>query len=316
MHSNSLTERGTTTALLDYCDGLNAMGFETSISWQVDHVTNSSLFTKEIEARYPVEPYRNFSEVRKRSKFFDAAYFLKGGENDGKMLDVEKNLVHVVFQNFEPHGSHYVYVSKWLADSVKSKNLNHHRDFNFQYIPHIVELPPSTENIRQRLGIPDSAIVGIRIGGYDTFDIKFSQRLVKTLLVLKPQMYFIFVNTKRFTNHPHAIFVDQIFGKQEKSNFLASADFFLHARRQGESFGISIVEAMACRVPVFAWEGGLDRNHVELLSPDSLYKNFLDLITKISNIGDYPDIHRNLLVSQRYLSGPVMQKFLKVFELL
>jgi hypothetical protein len=316
MHANSITERGTTTALLDYCDGLQAMGFETTISWQVNHSTNSPLFTKHIESNYNANPYLKFSELYNKSKYFDCAYFLKGGEDDGKLLNTDKNLVHVVFQNFEPHGSHYVYVSKWLADSVKSNGAHtQDREFNFEYIPHIVELPSSNENMRDRLGIPPDAVVGIRIGGYDTFDIKFSQRVVKTLLVLNSQIYFIFVNTRKFTDHPRAIFVDQIFGKQQKSNFLETADFFIHARSQGESFGISIVEAMACGVPVFAWEGGLDRNHVALLSPNSLYKNFLDLLFKISNLNGYTDIERNIVEAQEYLSGPVMRKFIKVFEL-
>ena len=115
MHANSITERGTTAALLDYADGLRNHGHEPVISWQNGHITNNPKFITLIEENFRTLPYDEFSHLKIKSSDFDAAYFIKGGEYDGKLLDLEKNLVHVVFQNYDPHGSKYFYVSKWLA---------------------------------------------------------------------------------------------------------------------------------------------------------------------------------------------------------
>jgi glycosyltransferase involved in cell wall biosynthesis len=100
---------------------------------------------------------------------------------------------------------------------------------------------------------------------------------------------------------------------QEKSNFLNSADYFLHARRRGESFGMAILESIACGLPTFAWSGGKDQHHTFLLGKDSLYDSQEDLLMKISNLANYKDISRNSDKSKEFLPGPVISKFIAVF---
>jgi glycosyltransferase involved in cell wall biosynthesis len=178
------------------------------------------------------------------------------------------------------------------------------------FLPHIVDLPKPRKNVRKEFGIPNSALLGIRIGGFDTFDIKFVHHALNFLLRTKKDAYFIFVNTQVFVRHPRAIFVDAIIDKQTKSDYLSSADFFLHARGGGESFGIAIVEAMSLGLPVFAWRGGTDLNHTHLLGKNSLYANSLDLVHKILNVRQYPDASRNYNKSLNYKPDPVIHKLL------
>ena len=99
MHSNSISERGTTTALIDYAEGLREFGISPIISWDKEHITNNPGFVRLIHANFQTIPYLDFDEIKQKSSTFDAAYFIKGGEYDGKILDIEKNLIHVVFQN-------------------------------------------------------------------------------------------------------------------------------------------------------------------------------------------------------------------------
>lgn len=312
MHSNSITERGTTSALVDYATGLREFGLNPVISWDEKHVTNNPGFVRLIRESFQTAPYVDFDEMTQQSSRFDAAYFIKGGEYDGRILDIEKNLIHVVFQNYDPHGSDYFYVSKWLSEYVaqKFKVSMEHRPL--PYLPHIVDLPEQKKSIRREYGIPSSALLGIRIGGYDTFDIKFVHRVVKFLLQTNKQLYFIFVNTREFVQHPRAIFVEAIIDKQTKSDYLQSADFFLHARGGGESFGIAIVEAMSLGVPVLAWRGGEDLNHIELLGNHSLYNNAIDLYNKIQDIRHYEDKSRNFDVAMSFKPEPVIEKMLKI----
>ena len=311
MHCNSITERGTTTAIMDYADGLREFGINPVISWQKDHITNNPGFVRLINDNFQTLPYLDFDEIKQKSSTFDASYFIKGGEYDGKILDIEKNLIHVVFQNFEPHGSDYFYVSKWLAEFVEKKYHVPAENLPLPFLPHIVDLPNQKRNIREEFGIPGSALLGIRIGGFNTFDIKFVHRVVKFLLQVNRDLYFIFVNTQAFIQHPRAFFVDPITDKQSKSDYLQSADFFLHARSGGESFGIAIVEAMSLGLPVLAYRGGLDLNHVELLGENALYSNTFDLAQKIQSIREYADVSRNYEISLEYKPEPVIEKFLR-----
>jgi hypothetical protein len=122
MHANSITERGTTSALIDYATGLREFGFKPVISWEERHPTNNPSFMKHIQDNFETHLYQDFNEIKSNSSIYDAGYFIKGGEYDGKILDLEANLVHAVFQNYEPHGSRYFYVSEWLAEFVEKNS--------------------------------------------------------------------------------------------------------------------------------------------------------------------------------------------------
>ena len=295
---------------MDYAEGLREFGLNPVISWERKHKTNNPKFVKLVEENFQTIQYQDFHEIKKLS-MFDAAYFIKGGEYDGKILDIEKNLVHVVFQNYDPHGSNYFYVSKWLAEFAGKKFHVSSENLPLPFLPHIVNLPKPKKNMRREFGIPDSALLGIRIGGYETFDIKFVHFAVKFLLHTNRNLYFIFVNTRQFIRHPRAFFVETISDKQCKSDYLSSADFFLHARGGGESFGIAIVEAMSVGLPVLAWHGGSDLNHTELLGNNSLYNNALDLILRIQSIREYSDVSLNYHHALEYKPEPVIEKFMK-----
>ena len=268
---------------------------------------------EKISLSYPLLPYAEFSEFAKSChRNFDFSYYLKSGENDKKLIDGMTNYVHVVFQNYDPHGDKYAFVSKWLAEEMQSKHplapANH-----FEWVPHIVNMPHPRVNLRSQLGIPDTAICGIRIGGQDSFDISFVKKLIAKLASQR-NYYFIFVNTEKFIDSPHVIFLETIFDKQLKSDLLSSADYFLHARAMGESFGISIVEAMQIGLPVFAWEGGVDKNHLRLLPKEMLYSGKRDLWAKIVNCRSF-STDANKIASEEFRPNNVMEKFLNVFPI-
>lgn len=42
--------------------------------------------------------------------------FEKQGDNDGLLIPGCKNVVHAVFQYFDPHGDVYAYISEWLSN--------------------------------------------------------------------------------------------------------------------------------------------------------------------------------------------------------
>ena len=84
---------------------------------------------------------------------------------------------------------------------AEEMRIRHSQEANneFKWVPHIVDMPAPRQSLRESLGIPSSAICGIRIGGQDSFDIKFVIDLV-VKLAKETKYYFIFVNTPKSTN--------------------------------------------------------------------------------------------------------------------
>jgi len=93
-----------------------------------------------------------------------------------------------------------------------------------------------------------------------------------------------------------------LISRAQISSYLRSLDFFLHARARGETFGLSLMEAMKCKIPAFSYSGGVYRNHSYILSrsPCSLFKNADELKGKVNQVKYYGDIERNHLLANQF----------------
>ena len=301
-HDNSLSERGTSVALFDYARyNQEILGNESLITFNHNNLSNNQNVIDKFKDNFNTVSYHNFSEVEQLvdKNSIDAAYFIKSGHNDGRIVNNAKNLIHAVFSEYDPHGDRYAYVSEWLS------NVNSH----YPFVPHMVSLPTPTKNLRESWGISEHSIIVGRYGGQDTFDIHWVKDELLKFIHYNPNYFFVFVNTRRFTRHPNFVFLDTIINTQEKSNYLNSIDVFLHARLQGESFGLSIVEALYRNKPVLSWNGGTDKHHMYLLkNSDGLYSDSLELKEKLLN---YKDI--KVPSVEQFSPIPVMKKFKEVF---
>lgn len=285
LHDNQLCERGTTTSMLDYARALRNKDHEVEISYWQQALGNVPTVIARVSKEFPVFSHAEQFDISKEAKDFDAAYFIKAGNDDGLIVPGIHNLVHAVFQEYEPHGSRYTYISKWLADSMRDKMRRRVGESDvapstgeaaersgclnardFQYLDLIVDVAIPQNGMRSQLGIPAEAFVILRFGGQDTFDIHWVQETVVLLLDQNPNWYFVGLNTQRFTNHARALFIPMVMDPVEKASIIACADVFLTARGHGEAFGVAIAEALQLGIPVLAWEGGVDRNHTHMLS--------------------------------------------------
>jgi hypothetical protein len=312
--------RGTTASTYEYASYLGNLGHSVCFSFDKSRSENSEAAINFLKKDFKLIPYIDFHDfARKNGNKFDYVYYPKAGDNDGKLFPDTRNYIHAVFQWHEPHGEKYAYISKWLAESMYNKFSDLYSASSldikkmFEYIPHIVDMPSYSSNIRKKYGIPESAFLGCRLGGYDTFDLDFVHWSIE-YLASKFGYYFIFVNTKKFSNSKNIIFINSIYDKQLKADILGMSDYFIHARREGESFGVAIVEALQMNLPVLTWQGGSDRNHIYLVDKAFQYKNRFDLVQKIRRI-------RNLAAKQEVNCGKefrpeiVMKKFLEVFPI-
>jgi len=230
----------------------------------------------------------------------------KGGLDDGKTTDYCKTGVHAVFQDYEPHGDVYAYISEWLSETMTNGKA--------PYVPYMLNMPPANRDMRKNLGIPEHAIVIGRHGGKEQFNLPVAPTIERAALNNK-FLYFIFLNTDRFCMPlPNIIHLDPIYDLQEKSNFIGMCDAMIHARAMGESFGLAIAEFLYHDKPVIAWPGGGDQNHVKMLGEEGLwYNNSEELYQHLINTKHENHNGKYSARVEKYTPENVMNKFKEVF---
>jgi len=274
-HDNSLSERGTTVAVYDYAYYNKVLlGNKSIILHEKNNSNNNENVIQKFKKEFNVYDYESWNEVDEVLKDNNSSllYLIKYGFNDNKLSKICKNVVHCVFDCAQPHGDIYSSISDWV------KNNNN----KYPVVPHMINLPNTKENIRIQLNIPEEATVFGRYGGYEQFDIQYVKETVIEIANENPDYYFIFVNTRPFSNNiKNIIYLDKIIDLEEKVKFINSCDAMIWGRSDGETFGSAIAEFSTQNKPIIACKyydksatGVFDVSHVHLLGNKALwYKN-------------------------------------------
>ncbi|MEM9631040.1 MAG: hypothetical protein AAGA50_06930 [Pseudomonadota bacterium] len=306
--AGAINERGMSVALYDYALGAqNILGHEAFVFYS-EKGSNPAVVEKfrkslslvplplDRDARTVSEPYN-----------LDFCYFIRDGRKRSLDITAHRSGVHAVFRHFEPHGDVYAYVSDWLAEWMTGGRA--------PAVPHIVELPDAVGDLREELAIPQDAFVVGRYGGFDQFNVPFAHKAVSEALERRSNLYFLFVNTEQFVEHPRALFLPPVVQPEEKVRFIASCDAGLNAKKIGESFGLAIAEFLMFGKPVFSWAGGMDQNHVCMSpKPDWVYRTHKDLLHLLTNYrpsASDADLARASV--ECYRPAAVMKRFDEVF---
>ena len=164
---------------------------------------------------------------------------------------------------------------------VLGKDLNKRFRKRIPVLPYIVEERFFNGNFRNELKIPKNAFIYGRHGGFLTFDINFVHECIKEILNAREDLYFIFLNTKRFYEHKNIIFLERNTNIEFKSKFISTCDAMIHAREDGETFGLSVAEFSSANKPIITFANSIDKEHLRILGKKGiLYKDKYEL-TKI-----------------------------------
>ena len=239
-------ERGASVATYDYAVGNEAILGNTSL---VAYDTTS--------------PFNNPDAIR---RFYGRFQIVPYAGKESFSIEVEKLKVDAAYQ---------------LVSGRRNKRALPMTAGRFPSVPHIVDMPFPNEDLRNSLGIPKSAVVVGRYGGYDQFDIEFVKRVISEVVDIRRDIFFIFMNTEPFKHNSAAGRIKFLPGSVEplaKANFIGACDYMIHARLMGETFGLAIAEFLFQDREVIAWRGGPDQNHVNLLGETRfLYRDSTDL---------------------------------------
>lgn len=280
-HSNQLGHRGTEVALFDYAFyNKTILGNESFITYNRHSINNNAEVISKFEKYFTVMPYEKFSDVDDNllKMNIDLLYAIKSGGIDEAISKNVPTMVHAVFP-VSPrhiHGSAYAFLSSWLS-KICSNNL-------VPYVPPIITLPNDDTDLRVFLGIDKDSIVFGCYGGENSFDIEFAKMAVADVANKRDDIYFIFMNIKKFISHPRVIFLPGSSNPLQKVKFINSCNAMLHARLLGESFGLACGEFSIRNKPILTFSGSRDTNHIEILGNKAiLYSNYFDLIKILTN---------------------------------
>ena len=212
-------------------------------------------------------------------------------------------LVHATFRWCPAHGDRFIHTSEWLA-----------RPTGNQYVPLIVDLPQVEGDMREELGIPQEARVFGRYGGATTFSIPFVHDTIHEIVHHNKDIYFLFMNTNTFMpKHPQVIHLPGSSDNEVKSRFINTADAMLHARLDGETFGLAVAEFSIHNKPVITYAHPPCKAHIEQLGRDALlYEQASDLYRLLENFRPCDDKNWDHY-SEQFSPQPVMEAFNEKF---
>jgi glycosyltransferase involved in cell wall biosynthesis len=315
-HDNQLNLRGTTVSVTDYARyNQEILGNESVISYVASPYPNGygeshPTAIESISKEFNVIGHTGVDDLQRiidREKI-DFAYFLRSGNIDFLPNNCSTG-VHSVFQNYQPHGDKYAYVSEWLASTMAQRNGLP----SLSWVPHIVNLPKPNRNYREELGIRQDQFVFGRHGGRDTFDLHFVKKAIANLISTTDKFVFLFFGTDPWIDHPNVKFFNEIHNLQDKANIINTWDAMIHARSHGESFGLAFTEALSLNKPVLSWEGGSDLHHTKVLENSGLLYNENTILDKLTNIQELANSEDWTKRVEQFKPEIVMQQFNNVF---
>jgi hypothetical protein len=319
-HDNYLCERGTTVALFDYAlYNQKILNNESIITFNLLNSGNNEGIIKKFINHFEVIAYDGTQNKQLQlnkiceQKKIDLYYGIKSGEDDKIYPTNTKVGAHCVFNMKEPHGNVYAAICNYMS--------NKHGGI-FPVVHHIIEDKANNvhDNLRTELNIPINNFVFGRYGGYDTFSLNFVKNTVKEVINLRDDVWFIFLNTEKFIDHPRVLFLPLQIDINYKAKFVNTCDAMLHARKDGEVFSLAVSEFSVKNKPIITWNPDApppcyDTGHIYILKDKGIYyKNNEDLKHLLLNIKkeDVADKDWNAY-KDTYSPTAVMDEFKNVF---
>jgi hypothetical protein len=308
-----LNYRGSTVAIADYArynqlilGNESVICYDAAKPWTLDVGTEPEVVAN-MQREFNVVAYNDISELQTiidREKI-DLLY-----NGNGFIPTNCPVVMHEVWQRHEvkPEYHEYAYISEWLASAMNAQ----YND-NRPYVPHIVTLPEPTGNLREELGIrPEQTVIG-RIGGFLTFDLPFVMQAIADIVTQREDFVFVFAGTRVWGEHPNIKYIPSFNDPQRKANFFNTCDATLHARSNGESFGLAVAESLYMNRPVLAWTGGGDQNHTLMLKDSGLIYTPDTISDKLLHVRDYANVEDWRKRVEQFAPDQVMNKFKAVF---
>lgn len=299
----NLNERGTSVSVYDYAHYNEViLGNKSIIASYSNSEKKSYQKFKDRFDVYLVDQFQDITSVIDNTKS-EYIHIEKYGHKDHQHVNNAKNLVHVVFPSYDPHGDVYAYISEWLA-----LNSGHGSPF----VPYMVDLPSIESNFKEFFNIKEQLVIGWY--GGNNFEIPFARQAVIDVASKRKDIVFLFMNQDPFCNIENVIFIEGTTDQEQKVSFINTCDVMIHARERGETFGLAIAEFSTKNKPIITYSLSSERNHIETLGDKGIYySDYNALCNILINIQKSDIKGKEWNCYQEYTPEKVMNQFNNVF---
>lgn len=302
---------GTTVAIYDYANyNESILDNESFVFYKEDNPANDPTAIEKFQKRFPNRVFAGASvgdiDNKLKELGIDYIFVIKAGrKDDGISFTNAKMLVQAVglVPPSEAHGEVYAYNSYWVSDFCSGGQV--------PAVPHMIDLPEVTEDMRSELGIPQTATVFGRNGGLNTWNLPFVEQAISEALNQRDDIYFVFQNTRKFIEHPRVIHIEATADMEYKTKFINTCDAMIHARHEGESFGLTCGEFSTQNKAVATWSGSRERTHISILGDKGLYYNNKEQVLDI--FLNFKPEDKDWNAYREYEPEVIMQKFKEVY---
>ena len=268
----TVTFRGTTRAALEYIKLLANKSDEISVYFLQDNPANTlSILVEFISIGVLIRPLK--SNLDLKFEQLDLLYYVTSqfGESSSWLSTLPfKVLFHQV--GFQPpeYASNliFAYTSYWQSFYFTNGAA--------KVLPYIIPEPLSIlsqKEARLSLDLPLDAVILGRHGGLDTFNLPFAKDSILESLNSREDIVYLFLNTPKFVDHRRAIFFDGTNSADFINRYIYSCDAMLHARWEGETFGLACSEFLSRGKPIITWSESRERNHIFLADKSAIFYN-------------------------------------------
>jgi glycosyltransferase involved in cell wall biosynthesis len=299
----NLNERGTSISVYDYAYyNETILGNKSIIASYSNSEKKSYQKFKDRFDVYLVDQFQDVSRLIDNTKS-EYIHIEKFGYKDHQHVDNAKNLVHVVFPSYDPHGDVYAYISEWLA-------LNSGK--NSPFVPYMVDLPNIGEDFKEFFNLKNQLVIGWY--GGNNFEIPFARQAVIDIAFKRKDITFLFMNQEPFCDLSNVIFIDGTTDQEQKVAFINTCDVMIHARERGETFGLAIAEFSSKNKPIITYSLSPEKCHIDILGDKGIYyTDYLSLYNILSNIQLSDVKGKEWNCYQDFTPENVMNKFNQVF---
>ena len=310
--THGLDYRGTGVAVYQYAHFNELLLKNTSIIFTKGFTQHRDIIAEtytKFEKRFRVIYFGNLTELPNLcvENNIDMLYIITDGSNAISNLSFPcKIVIHCVFHMLQPHGDVYAAISDYVAETSLIPR---------SVVPHIVHLECQNDEVslRAELGIPEEVTVFGRLGGLDTFNIDFVREVVEEISRTQPNIYFLFASTPKFiVDRKNVIFLPAFDSEIYKKKFILTCDALLHARWEGETFGLVCGEFGVMNKPVITYKLSKENNHLRALGSKGLLYQDRTELHRILTTFDRNNTN-NWKSYAEYTPEKVMAKFKSVF---
>ena len=256
-----------------------------------------------------VNYFKDIDNFHKKFKI-NFIYTQKGGERDNWKSEKIKTLIHSVYPQKlkEMHGYKYAFISEWLSKKFSNKKI--------PFVPYIVQINNSKENLKKKLKIKKNQIVFGYHGGESSFNLKFAHQALIDVVKKRKDIVFLFLNINKFCSHPRIIFLKGSSDEAYKKKFLNTCHAMIYGRSLGESFGLSCAEFSVQGKEIISYKFNRHKSHLYNSSKNNFkeYSTRADLFNLLDNFDKKKSTRLNK--NNKYLDyspKKVMKVFNKVF---